>query len=86
MIKFQNKSPKGLDKLEFLVYTYIVRLDKEFEMKIRIANKDNMKVDICDICNTAILKGEEYVIQYASWNNPDGKLERVSFKLHKYCK
>jgi len=54
-------------------------------MKIRIANKDNMKADICDACDTALLKGEEYVIQHASWTAPGGKLERIGFKLHKYC-
>lgn len=54
-------------------------------MKIRIATKDNMKADICDVCNTAILKGEEYVIRYNRWTSPEGKQESVTFRIHKYC-
>ncbi len=54
-------------------------------MKVRIATKDNMKADICDACNNAILKGEGYVIQYATWQNREGKTEKVPFKLHERC-
>ena len=77
-------NPKTLDKCTRIGYNSSIRV-KEKEMKIRVANKDNMKADICDGCNTAILKGEEYVIRYASWQNIKGKQERVRFKIHKVC-